>query len=441
MSKLTADTLLGEALSAPWMISEDGYAQILSILTRTNISPEAIAIREGDPVPRRTMTIRSDGTALIPVVGPIVRRADLFSRISGATDLSTIRDDLTAAADMGAVQRIMMVHHSPGGETTGISELAAYIRQIDAMKPIVAFAEGTMASASYYLGCAAREVIAAPMAVIGSIGVRMAIRKDPQGSVFEFVSSQSPKKKLDPETADGQASIQQLMDDLAAVFITDVAAYRGVSEETVLADFGQGGVFAAARAVTAGLVDRVETQESALTRLAASVPPSPAERAGTTSRSTFPSAAIAPEEHSMKTIHRAPESGAGAGGGGPAADAPDHTAAVTAAIAGERTRIAGVLTIARVPLATDVQSAIDGGHSVEAFALARARAEVNADRAGADAHLAAAKAAEEKNREAMRAAGEAPKPSTADASSDADITARIIANARAAGVPLAGGSK
>ncbi|MBC7843778.1 MAG: hypothetical protein H7099_15770, partial [Gemmatimonadaceae bacterium] len=119
------------------------------------------------------------------------------------------------------------------------------------------------------------------------------------------------------------------------------------------------------------------------------------------------------------------------------ADAPDTAAAVAAAITTERTRIAGVLTIARVPLGTDVQSAIDNGHSVEAFALARARADVAAESAGADAHRAAALAAEKKNAESMQHVDS--KPTTEDATTPEAQASRILANAKAAGVPLAGG--
>lgn len=435
MSTNVADGLLAEALRQPWMITEDGLARILSVLQRTNIGPEALALREGDPVPRRAMTIRPDGTAIIPVVGPIIRRAFMFSRVSGLTDLEMLRGELTTAMDSGAVSRIMLAIDSPGGETTGITELASYIREMDQRKPVVAFVEGLGASAAYYLAAAAREIVAAPMGIAGSIGVRMAVRKskDPAGvATFDFVSSQSPKKKLDPETADGSAEIQQLMDDLAAVFIRDVATYRGVSEETVLSDFGQGGVMAADRALAAGLIDRVETQEAALARLAASVPPSPAERAGSTRRATATSPAPAPEEEPVKTIHRAPDAGAEGGGSG-AADASAVTAARTEATTAERSRIAKLLTLGRVKLSADLQAAIDGGHTVEAYALARAEREASADAINAKAAEDAAKAAEAQNAKALQ---DAPKvESQADEKSPVAVANEILAAAHAAGVP------
>jgi ClpP class serine protease len=54
------------------------------------------------------------------------------------------------------------------------------------------------------------------------------------------------------------------VDDLAAIFVDAVALHRGVSADTVLSDFGQGGVFVGQHAVTAGLADRVGTFEQTL---------------------------------------------------------------------------------------------------------------------------------------------------------------------------------
>jgi capsid assembly protease len=432
-----ADSLLAHALSMPQMITEEGFAQILAILTRTNVSPDAIALREGEVVNRAGMSIRADGTAIIPVVGPIVRRADLFSRISGATDLGTMRDMLVSALDARSVTRIMLMMDTPGGETTGIAEMAAYIREVDAQKPVIAYAEGLMASAGYYLASAAREIVGASQSVIGSIGVRIAVRvpsASESATTFEFVSSQSPKKALDPRSPDGQHGYKQLMDDLAAVFVRDVATYRGVSEDTVLSDYGQGWVFAADRALESGLIDRIETQQATLDRLAATVPPSPAERAGTSRRPTAVSTAIAPEEP-MKITHRAPDTGDGTGGNGADPNQAVLAKATATATTAERSRISHLLTVAHASIDASVQSAIDDGTTVEAFALARAKAERDADKAGAEAHRKQQEEAEANNKQLTT-----PLTNPNDhQETDAAVASRIVANARAAGVAGVGG--
>ncbi|MBA3888929.1 MAG: S49 family peptidase [Gemmatimonadaceae bacterium] len=84
---------------------------------------------------------------------------------------------------------------------------------------------------------------------------------------IEIVSSQSPNKRMDPTEDVGRAQLQKVIDDLADVFIAGVAANRGVTTDTVLADFGQGGVFVGRLAVEQGLADAVGTYESTLAEL------------------------------------------------------------------------------------------------------------------------------------------------------------------------------
>jgi capsid assembly protease len=374
MSDRIPDTLLAEAIRRPWMITEDGLALVMSVITRTNLTPEAIALREGDPMPRRTSTLRPDGTLLLPVLGPIVRRADLFSKMSGATDVSGLRDELATALDMNAVQRVMLVLDSPGGEVVGITELARMIRAADAVKPVFAYVEGTAASAAYYLAAAAREVTGSPMSVTGSIGVRMAITKKasaPGATTFEFVSSQSPNKNASPETDSGRAQIQQMMDDLAAVFLADVGEFRGLTADEVQQRYGEGGVFAASRAQSMGLIDRIETQDQALVRIAA-LPPQPAGRAGT-SRARA-DAATPSAEGSMKTDEKP---AATANADAPPVVSPEPmitVAAAQAALAADRTRVTQLLRVGRVSLSETLSAAISAGTSAADFALEQALA-------------------------------------------------------------------
>ncbi len=143
------------------------------------------------------------------------------------------------------------------------------IRAASARKPIFAYVDDLGASAGYWLASATDRIVVAPTAILGSIGVVSALR-DPSktnSKEVEFVSSQSPKKSIDVSTESGRAQVQEIVDALAAVFVGDVARYRGVSPDTVLADFGQGGVFVGQAAVDAGLADAVGSFEQTLADL------------------------------------------------------------------------------------------------------------------------------------------------------------------------------
>jgi ClpP class serine protease len=125
-------------------------------------------------------------------------------------------------------------------------------------------------------------VVTGETGILGSIGVRMTItdRREADAArgtkTYEIVSSQSPSKVSDPATEDGRSRIQATLDALAGVFIGEVARYRGVTEETVLSQFGQGGVLVGADAVSAGLADRMASYEAVLAGLASRPPRSSA---------------------------------------------------------------------------------------------------------------------------------------------------------------------
>jgi len=278
MSLLTAIT------SATWAIDPQSLAGIIGIVEdHATLSREewderltAVEKQRGRPLSneRKGVTMRDGGVATIEIVGPIVRRADLFSQVSGMTSIDTLAKDFGAAMDDRAVKAIVLAIDSPGGEVTGVAEFADMIRAARSgptTKPVVAYVGGMAASAGYWLASAAARVVCDSTALLGSIGVVQAVR-DPsrdRGGTIEFVSSQSPHKRPDPTTGTGAAQIQGVVDAMAGVFVAAIARNRDVSEETVLADFGGGGLFVGQAAVAAGLADRVGSYESVIADLAA----------------------------------------------------------------------------------------------------------------------------------------------------------------------------
>lgn len=264
--KRAAQHILTAIARDPWLIESSALEQILAIAQRLNDAPEAVATQLGRPLDN-TRTVQMHGSvAEIPVTGPIFRYANLFTEISGATSLEVLARDFHTAANNPAVSRIVLNMNSPGGQSTGIAEFAGLIRA--STKPVAAYVGDLAASACYWLAAACDQIIVSPTALLGSIGVVMSYRpsstRDGEKPPIEIVSSQSPLKRADPETEKGRLEAQRVVDQLAAVFIADVAAYRGVSQETVLADFGRGGILVGAHAVAAGMADRIGTLQSVL---------------------------------------------------------------------------------------------------------------------------------------------------------------------------------
>ena len=247
-----------------WAITPDALQQVIAIAQGFG-DPEAVSAKLGKPLTNtRTVTMR-DGVAIIPVIGPIMRYANVFSEISGATSIQLLATELQTAVDDPSVKSIILEIDSPGGQVAGVSDFAAQIRA--ANKPIHAYISNMGASAAYWIASAADSIIASDTAQVGSIGVVMQASLEKEDGTVKFISSQSPLKHINPGSDHGRMQYQKSVDALAEVFINAVAGYRGTTRENVIANFGNGGVFIAANAKTAGMVDSIGFLEPLIAQL------------------------------------------------------------------------------------------------------------------------------------------------------------------------------
>lgn len=366
------------ASGLPWAIHEPALRTVLEIADRAPVGeanlqewkglmqpgqPAALALRLGQPLRDDSAAWRRDGVAVIPVSGPVFRRANLFTALSGATALSDVALDLGTALDDPLVRAIVLEIDSPGGEVTGIAEFAASVRAAGARKPLAAYVGGLGASAAYWIAAAAPRVTVARTAMLGSIGVVTTIvqRDEPAGvKRTEIVSSQSPDKRLDVGSETGRAKVQTLVDRLAGEFIGAVAEYRGVTADQVAERFGRGGLLVGRDAVEAGMADAVGSLETLIAELAAAGAARPTQITGAAA-----SGAITTTQEDPVNEPQNPA---------PAGEAAS-SAAAEQAVAAERARVLGIQqhTLAgHEPLAA---TAIQSGQALEAFLAAQTQAE------------------------------------------------------------------
>jgi signal peptide peptidase SppA len=265
---------LEAALQAHWAMLPDRLEVLCDIAARTNDpSPEVLEAYRAEAATRGERMTQRDGVAILEVSGPLFKKANLFTRVSGATSYEILRRDLQVALDDPGIRSIMLKVDSPGGEANGCDELARAIFDARGSKPIWAFVSGQACSGGYWLASAAERVVVSDAAMLGSIGVVLGVadrrKADEKNGVtkMEFVSSQSPGKRPDIQTDEGKARIQKMVDDLADVFVSAVAKHRGVSAEDVVQKFGAGGVEVGANAVALGMADEVGQFEAALSAL------------------------------------------------------------------------------------------------------------------------------------------------------------------------------
>lgn len=268
--KNTMTKAFNAALDRPWAITEAGLRMVLTVANREGLDIEAVETQLGRKLANTQSVTERDGVAVLPINGPIARHANLFSAISGATSIDLLARDFTAALNNSSIRAILLHMDTPGGEVNGVAEFADMVYAARGKKPIYAYVGGLCASAGYWIGSAADVIICDQTAMLGSIGVIAAVPDpayDSAGDVV-FVSSQSPKKRPDPTTAEGKTDIQSTIDSLAQIFVETVARNRGVTADTVLESFGQGGVFVGKEAIAAGLADRLGSYEDVLAQLA-----------------------------------------------------------------------------------------------------------------------------------------------------------------------------
>ena len=168
---------------------------------------------------------------------------------------------------------VVLLTHSPGGETSLISETAAEIRRLRAIKPITAIARTQMASAAFWLAAQATTVLATPSAELGAVGVFMihvdqSRLNDRIGITPTYITSSAKKIEGNPDMPladDTRAFLQSRVDRVAATFVTDLALGRRTSEANVRSAYGDGRMFDAAEAARRGMAERVATLESLLT--------------------------------------------------------------------------------------------------------------------------------------------------------------------------------
>lgn len=409
---------LKAAMSAVWAMEERALETVLEIAAREHdVTEEALEAYAAKSLSNAQRARVRDGVAVIDAIGPLFKRANLMTAISGATSYTIMRADIQAALDDPAVKAVILNIDSPGGEASGTDELAQAVFEARGVKPIVAYVGGYGASAAYWLASAADKVVVSPTAILGSIGVQVAFRESAAKAgekSYRFVSSQSPNKNPEIGTDAAAKQIQQTIDAMAQVFVESVARHRGVATETVLTNFGGGGTFVGQAAVEAGLADSVGNFEAVLADLSA--------------------------KHHRMTGHT--------GAKALMADEQTFTAEqrdthAAAAVTAERERVTGLnrLGAAHGATAAEISAAVDGNVTVGAFAIqmadkaeAAAKAKAEADiKAEADAKTeeAARLAALKTDEEAAAKGGISTGAESATVANEADKLATEIAAAAA----------
>ena len=209
---------------------------------------------------------RKGKTVVIPIVGVVTPfGASPLMRAFGISSaaLPDIVSVAQAAANDDEVSRIVYLIHSGGGSTFGVREAAKALREVSARKQTVAHVNFVAASAAYWLASTAREIVASPSALVGSVGVAIShvefSRADEMaGITVTHISKPESKRDITsdkPLSETGRRELERLVGEEYDAFAADISKARGVDMAVVGDEYGR--IVPSRDALKLRMIDRV----------------------------------------------------------------------------------------------------------------------------------------------------------------------------------------
>lgn len=202
---------------------------------------------------------------VLNIDGTLVNReGQMNSQCVELTSYQGLKKKFESQIEMGIQSCVMMIN-SGGGECFGAWSTANYVQKLARQHNIklIAYVNGTSASAAYVWASVADKVISHPLGQVGSIGVVVQLYNDSKmldkmGVERSFVYAGGNKIPFDKQgnfTETFVKDLQDSVDKTYAKFVNHVAVNRNLTEQQVINT--NASVFDADVALTLGLIDDV----------------------------------------------------------------------------------------------------------------------------------------------------------------------------------------
>lgn len=216
--------------------------------------------------------VKDGPVQVIEIKGPLME-----DDYCGSPGMRTMQQAIRAANADPTVLSIVLFNDSPGGTVAGTQNLAREIKS--SKKPVVSFVNKIMASANYWIGSSASEIILDDETngfntLIGSIGTKAQFldrSKEMEAKGYKLITiyadESSRKGKYADDIMNGDFTrIKNELNQINAVFLSSVKENRAgklqLEKENVL----QGDVYNGKEAIKYGLADRFGSFELAVKR-------------------------------------------------------------------------------------------------------------------------------------------------------------------------------
>lgn len=256
---------LGSVVTFAVLGSFSFFVFLISIAFRSSGEPsrkwdETLVVKGGDKK-----------IAMVTVEGEIATSLDPFA--SGATDVAVI-SQIDQALDDKDVAGIIVFLDTPGGGVVASDAISRKVKEADARKPVIALMDQTAASGGYYIASSAREIVANPATITGSIGVIMIVPNVTGAAnkigIEPMIIKSGPYKDIASPfrdmTPEDRAILQGVIDEAYQQFVGVVAEGRKLDPARVK-ELADGRIYTGRQAKELKLVDELGDQKLALERV------------------------------------------------------------------------------------------------------------------------------------------------------------------------------
>jgi serine protease SohB len=192
-----------------------------------------------------------------------------------ATAVASLREEVSAILEVATPEDQVIVCLENHGGIVHEHGLAAsqFVRIRDQGIPLLVSVDKVAASGGYLMACVANKIIAAPFAILGSIGVIAQLPNfnrmmDEHGIDFEMITAGKYKRHVTifgKNTDEDRAKLKDELEDIHTLFKDVVGRYR---ENMDLEKVTTGEHWYGTRALELGLVDELKTSDELLAELA-----------------------------------------------------------------------------------------------------------------------------------------------------------------------------
>jgi len=261
---------ISKLFNTPLLLEAGTAAALMHSLSQDPWKAEAKAPGLGGSEP----SSYGEKLAVIPIHGILTQRPDEFLEFFyGNTSYEGIRENFKKALADPSIGAILFDIDSPGGEASGVFDLADEIHGARGTKPIYAVSNEAAYSAAYAIASAADRVFVSRTAGVGSIGV-IAMHVDQtafdekRGLKYTTFYAGARKNDFNPheplsETA--RKIAQTGVNNLYEIFVAAVARNRGLKEDDIRGT--EAGILVGEEAVKVGLADETLSWEQVIQRI------------------------------------------------------------------------------------------------------------------------------------------------------------------------------